>query len=258
MNLIEITPVQLFLCLIFVIIASIGSIMLKLGLEKDLAWGTVRTFAQLFIMGYVLKFIFQLNNVVLILLLYAFMIFWAAQAVRSRVQEDRISFFIPTFISMIASYMLVSILVTAVIVQVKPTWYTPQYFIPLGGMIIGNAMNAITIALDRMFSDFRRQREEIELALCLGATYQEASHSAMRDAIKAGMIPSINALMTVGLVSLPGMMTGQILAGADPLTAIKYQIIVMLMIVAATAIGSVLVAHVVRRRCFTGAHQMVI
>ncbi len=257
MNLIEITPFQLFLCLLFVVIASIGSVMLKLKLEKDLVWGTVRTFAQLFIMGYVLKFIFQLNNVVFILLLYAFMIFWAAQAVRSRVQEDRVSFFLPTFISMIASYMLVSMLVTAVIVQVKP-WYTPQYFIPLGGMIIGNAMNAITIALDRMFSDFRRQREEIELALCLGATYQEASHPAMRDAIKAGMIPSINALMTVGLVSLPGMMTGQILAGSDPLTAIKYQIIVMLMIVAATAIGSVLVAHVVRRRCFTGAHQMVI
>ncbi len=257
MNLIEITPVQLFLCLLFVVVAGIGSFMLKLKLEKDLAWGTVRTFVQLFIMGYVLKFIFQLNNVVFILLLYAFMIFWAAQAVRSRVQEDRVAFFLPTFISMIASYMLVSILVTAVIVQVKP-WYTPQYFIPLGGMIIGNAMNAITIALDRMFSDFRRQREEIELALCLGATYQEASHEAMRDAIKAGMIPSINALMTVGLVSLPGMMTGQILAGSDPLTAIKYQIIVMLMIVAATAIGSVLVAHVVRRRCFTGAHQMVI
>ncbi len=257
MNLIEITPFQLFLCLLFVVIAGIGSALLKLGLEKDLAWGTVRTFAQLFMMGYVLRFIFQLNNVVLILLLYAFMIFWAAQAVRGRVQEDRVAFFIPTFLSMIASYMLVSILVTAVIVQVKP-WYTPQYFIPLGGMIIGNAMNAITLALDRMFSDFRRQRDEIELALSLGASYQEASHSATRDAIKAGMIPSINALMTVGLVSLPGMMTGQILAGSDPLVAIKYQIIVMLMIVAATAIGSVMVAHVVRRRCFTRAHQMII
>ena len=257
MNLIEITPFQLFLCLLFVVIAGIGSALLKLGLEKDLAWGTVRTFAQLFMMGYVLRFIFQLNNVVLILLLYAFMIFWAAQAVRGRVREDRVAFFIPTFLSMIASYMLVSILVTAVIVQVKP-WYTPQYFIPLGGMIIGNAMNAITLALDRMFSDFRRQRDEIELALSLGASYQEASHSATRDAIKAGMIPSINALMTVGLVSLPGMMTGQILAGSDPLVAIKYQIIVMLMIVAATAIGSVMVAHVVRRRCFTRAHQMII
>lgn len=237
MNLIEITPVQLFLCLLFVLLAGLGSFMLKLKLEKDLAWGTVRTFAQLFIMGYILKFIFQLNNVVFILLLYTFMIFWAAHAVRGRVKEDSVRFFVPTFVSMVASYMLVSILVTVVIVQVKP-WYTPQYFIPLGGMIIGNAMNAITIALDRLFSDLCQHRAEIELSLSLGASYQEATHSVMRDAVNAGM------------------MTGQILAGTDPLIATKYQIVVMLMIVAATAIGSVLIAHVVRRRCFTKAHQM--
>lgn len=257
MNLIEITPIQLVLCLIFIVISSGGSILLKLGLEKDLIWGTIRTFAQLFLMGYILTFIFQLNNVFLILLLFTFMIFWAAHAIKGRVKETKIPFFIPTFISMIISYMIVTIIVTAVIVQVKP-WYTPQYFIPLGGMIIGNAMNAVTIALDRLFSDLRKQRAEIELAFCLGATYQEATQNILRDVIKAGMIPSINALMTVGLVSLPGMMTGQILAGSDPLTAIKYQIIVMLMIVASTAIGAVLIVHVVRRRCFTRAHQMIV
>lgn len=257
MNLIEITPIQLVLCLLFVILSGTGSVWLKLGLEKDLAIGTIRTFAQLFLMGYILKFIFQLNNAILILLLFTFMIFWAAHAIRGRVNEQKVHFFIPTFVSMIISYMIVTITVTAVIVQVKP-WYTPQYFIPLGGMIIGNAMNAVTIALDRLFSDLRKQRAEIELAFCLGATYQEATQNILRNVIKAGMIPSINALMTVGLVSLPGMMTGQILAGSDPLTAIKYQIIVMLMIVASTAIGSVLIVHVVRRRCFTRAHQMVI
>jgi len=257
MNLIEITPIQLMLCLIFVLISGLGSVLLKLGLEKDLAWGTIRTFAQLFLMGYVLKYIFQLNNVFLILLLFTFMIFWAAHAIRGRVKEEKVSFFIPTFVSMIISYMIVTITVTAVIVQVKP-WYTPQYFIPLGGMIIGNAMNAVTIALERLFSDLRKQRAEIELAFCLGATYQEATQNILRNVIKAGMIPSINALMTVGLVSLPGMMTGQILAGSDPLVAIKYQIIVMLMIVASTAIGSVLIVHVVRRRCFTRAHQIAI
>ena len=257
MSLIEITPIQLVLCLVFVAIAGIASVIFKLRLEKDLAWGTVRTFAQLFMMGYVLKFIFQLNNVILILLLYAFMIFWATHAIRGRVGEDKIRFFIPTYISMVTSYMLVTIMVTGVIVQVKP-WYTPQYFIPLGGMIISNSMNAITIALDRMFSDFRKQRPEIELALCLGATYQEATQDILRDVIKAGMIPSINALMTVGLVALPGMMTGQILAGSDPFTAIKYQILVMLMLVASAAIGSLIVVHVVRRRCFTRAHQMIV
>ncbi|MDA0708647.1 MAG: iron export ABC transporter permease subunit FetB [bacterium] len=257
MTLIDITPLQLVLCLIFVALSGVGSLLLKLGLEKDLLWGTIRTFAQLFMMGYILTYIFQISNVILVLLLFTFMIFWAAHAIHGRVKEERISFFLPTFASMVISYMLVTFIVTAVILQVKP-WYTPQYFIPLGGMIIGNAMNAVTIALDRLFSDLRKLRPEIELAFCLGATYQEATQPILRSVIRAGMIPSINALMTVGLVSLPGMMTGQLLAGSEPMTAIKYQIVVMLMIVASTALGSVLVVHVVRRRCFTRDHQMVI
>lgn len=158
---------------------------------------------------------------------------------------------------MVSSFTLVSILVTSTIVQVKP-WYEPQYFIPLGGMIIGNSMNAIIISLDRLFRELRGQRDRIELNLSLGATYQEATTSILRDTIKAGMIPAINSMMTVGLVSIPGMMTGQILAGSDPVVAIKYQIVVMLMLVASTAIGSMLVVHVIRRRCFTRAHQMIV
>ncbi|MCH8293352.1 iron export ABC transporter permease subunit FetB [Candidatus Poribacteria bacterium] len=257
MNVVEISPLQLVLCLGFVLIAGISSLVFRLGLEKDLAWGTVRTFAQLFLVGYVLQFIFDIKNPYLILLYYAWMIFWAAQTIRGRVKEKQVRIFAPTFISMVISYMIVAITVTAGILQIKP-WYTPQYFIPLGGMIIGNSMNAISIALDRMFSDLRNRRDEIELAFCLGATYQEATSDILRDVIKAGMIPSINALMTVGLVSLPGMMTGQILAGQEPQSAIKYQIVVMLMLVASTAIGCTIIVQVVRRLCFTKAHQIAI
>lgn len=257
MSIIEITPFQLVLCLLFVAVAGASSLFFKLSLEKDLLWGTVRAFAQLFLVGYALKYIFQLNNVIVILLLLAFMIFWAAHAIRSRVREQAVSFFLPTFISMVVSYTTVSIVVTAVIIQVEP-WYMPQYFIPIGGMIAGNSMNAIAIALERLFADLRNHRQRIELALTFGATYREATADILRSVVKAGMIPSINALMTVGVVSLPGMMTGQILAGADPTEAIKYQIVVMLMLVAATTIGTVIVVHVVRRRCFSRAHQMMV
>jgi putative ABC transport system permease protein len=149
------------------------------------------------------------------------------------------------------------VLVTAVIIQVKP-WYKPQYFIPIGGMIIGNSMTAIAISLDRLFSDIKNQRDQIELFLSLGATYQEATVKIFRDAIQAGMIPSINAMMTVGLVKLPGMMTGQILGGVNPLVAVKYQIIVMLTLVASTVIGNVIVVYIVRKLCFTQAHQIAI
>jgi putative ABC transport system permease protein len=257
MTVLDISPIQLALCLLFVLAAGIGSLIFKLRMEKDLAWGTVRTFGQLLLMGYVLTFIFRLNNVFVILLLFVFMIFWAAHAIWGRVEEKTIAFFIPTFVSMVISNMVVAIVVTAVIVGVEP-WYTPQYFIPLGGMIVGNSMNAISIALDRLFSDLRTHRAEIELTFCLGATYQEATGNIFRNAIKAGMIPAINAMMTVGLVSLPGMMTGQILSGTDPMIAVKYQIMVMLMLVASTAIGAIIVTSIVRRRCFTRAHQMVL
>jgi putative ABC transport system permease protein len=249
MNVIDIGPWQLALCLVFVVLAGTGSVVLRLGLERDLAWGTVRAFAQLFLVGYVLRFIFGLSHPALVVLLFAFMVFWAAHAVRGRVGEKQVPIFLPTFVSMFVSYLAVAVTVTGLIVQVEP-WYAPQYFIPLGGMIAGNSMNAITIGLERLLSELRRERATIEADLSLGATAAEASAPFIRAAVKAGMIPSINALMTVGLVSLPGMMTGQILAGADPLVAIKYQIVVMLMLVAAAAIGTVIVVHVVRSRCF--------
>ncbi len=257
MSMIEIGPWQLVACMSFVLVAAGASLRFRLRLERDLLWGSVRTFAQLFLVGYVLQFVFRLNDPWVIVGVYVWMIFWAAYTIRGRVDEKSVSVFAPTFVSMVVSYMVVAVFVTGAIVRVEP-WYTPQYFIPLGGMIVGNSMNAIAIALERMFADLRKQREQIEVAFCLGATYPEATSDILRDAIKAGMIPSINALMTVGLVSLPGMMTGQILAGADPTSAIRYQILVMLMLVASTALGSVIVVHIVRRRCFTKAHQMLL
>lgn len=251
----DITYPQLLLCLGFVLLAGLASLFFRLKLERDLFWGTIRTFAQLFIVGYVLQWVFGLNDPYVVVGIYVMMIAWAAQAVRARVREKKIPVFIPTFVSMVASYVLVAYVVVAVILGTEP-WYRPQYFIPLGGMIVGNSMNAIAIALDRMLSDIRKRRDEIELKFCLGATYRQATVEIVRDAIRAGMIPSINALMTVGLVSLPGMMTGQILQGGDPTVAVKYQIVVMLMLVASTAIGCIVVTNVIGKMCFTECHQM--
>ncbi|MDP2212139.1 MAG: ABC transporter permease [Candidatus Aquicultor sp.] len=144
MSVIDITYTQLLLSLIFIIIAGVASIRLQLDLERDIFWGTIRTFAQLFIIGYVLKYIFGLDNLYLVLFVFTGMIFFAAYTVRSRVKEKSIPYFIPTFLSMFASYMLVTIIVTAFIIQVEP-WYKPQYFIPLGGMVVGNSMMAVGI-----------------------------------------------------------------------------------------------------------------
>ncbi|WP_207260865.1 iron export ABC transporter permease subunit FetB [Desulfovibrio sp. Huiquan2017] len=256
-HIIEIGPWQLVLCLGFVLLAGATSFVHKLGLGRDLAVGTVRTFVQLFLMGFVLKFVFEVRLAWLILLLFAFMVAAAVHTIRGRVKERTIPFAIPTFLSMLVSYALVSIVVTGVIVGAKP-WWTPQYFIPLAGMIVGNSMNAISICLDRLFSDLKARRNEVEMRLALGADFREASRDILAGAVRAGMIPSINSLMAVGLVSLPGMMTGQILSGTDPLTAIRYQIVVMLMLVASTAVGAMIVTDLVRKRCFSKGQQLLL
>lgn len=256
-TIIDIGPLQLALCLGFVCLAGATSFYHKLGLERDLLVGTIRTFAQLFLMGYILKFVFEVNLSWLVLLIYSGMVAAAAHIVKGRVKERTVPFIKPMYVTMLLSYTLVTVVVTSVIVGAKP-WWTPQYFIPMGGMIIGNSMNAITIALDRLFSDLRNRRAEVEMKLALGADYREASQDILRGAVKAGMIPSINSMMAVGLVSLPGMMTGQILAGAEPLLAIRYQIIVMLMVVASTSLGSLLITGLVRRKCFSKAQRLLL
>jgi putative ABC transport system permease protein len=254
---IDIGYFDLLLACAFVVLAGVFSVVWSLGLVRDLAIGTLRTFAQLFLMGYLLKVIFNLEMVWLVLLVFLVMVSMAAHIIRGRVKEKRVDYLLPAFVAMLISYFAVSVTVTGVVVGADP-WWSPQYFIPLAGMIIGNSMSALAIGLDRLFSDLAAKRDIVEMKLAHGATYVEASESIVRDAIKAGMIPSINSMMGVGIVFLPGMMTGQILAGADPITAIEYQIVVMLMLVASAAIGTVVVVLLARRRCFTAGQAPVL
>lgn len=250
-------PMQLAISLVFVCIAGGISIAYQLGLAKTLLVGTVRTFAQLFLMGYALKYIFQLDMGLPVVCVLALMIAAAAHIVYGRVPEKDVAYGLPVFGAMLASYIVVTIGVTSFVVGAKP-WWEPQYFLTLGGMIAGNSMNALAISLERLFSNLRQRREEVEMKLTLGADYREASNDIAREAIRAGMIPSINAMMGVGLVSIPGMMTGQIIAGADPAEACKYQIVVMLMLTASTAISSILVVFLARKMCFGKAQQLVL
>ncbi len=247
---VDIGWVQLALCLGFILLAGGASLALRLGLGRDLAWGSVRTFSQLFLLGLVLEYIFQVKSWWPVLGLYWLMIFFAGNIIRSRIKERAVRHWDTTLISMFLSYTLMTLIITGVIVQVRP-WYDPRYFLPLGGMIIGNSMNAISVALDRLFGELKKSRPQIEMMLSLGATWREASEEIARNAVKAGMIPSINSMMGVGIVFIPGMMTGQIIAGADVMVAVKYQIMVMLMLVGSTALGSILVVFLTLRRCFT-------
>ncbi len=256
-SIIEIGPYQLILALVFIVAAGGASLYHGLKLEKDLLVGTIRTFAQLFLLGYILKFIFRLNSVWPVLAIFLFMIVFAVRIIRSRIKEKQVAFFWPMLISMTISYAVAGIMITGVVVGAKP-WWQPQYFIPLAGMLIGNSMNAVAISLDRLMGEMKKRRQEVEMMLCLGADYREASKDMVRNAMRAGMIPAINSMMAAGVVFIPGMMTGQILAGADPLQAIRYQIIVMVMIVGTTAMLSFLGVRIVCRRCFSPAQQLLL
>jgi putative ABC transport system permease protein len=240
---------------VFVAASGACSLYLGLKLEKDILIGTIRTFLQLFLLGYVLKIVFAMNNPIVVTLLFAFMILFAARIITGRVKEKSIPYYLPVLGSMFLSYMLINFIVMDFIIRVRP-WYSPVYFIPVGGMIIGNSMNAIAISLNNWFNDLKKERERIELFLALGANPAESTQGNFRESVTAGMIPSINALMSVGVVSIPGMMTGQILAGTDPMIAIKYQIVIMLLLVGSTALSTVFALAIVRRLSFTHNQQL--
>lgn len=248
---------ELALSALFLLVAALLSLKYRLGLQKDLLIGSVRCFAQLLVMGYLLEIIFGMQSALVVMAVLVAMGFFATRIAVDRVRERSIPLMLPTFLATQISFFVVTFLVSGCIIGAKP-WWSPQYAIPIGGMIVGNAMNTIALALDRFFADLRLRRHEVELRLLLGADPLEASDDIFRDALRTGMIPAINSLMGVGLVALPGMMTGQILAGASPQDAVRYQVVVMLMMVATTAFAAFMALWLVRRRCFGPAANVLL
>jgi putative ABC transport system permease protein len=147
--------------------------------------------------------------------------------------------------------------VFALTTQVSPDpWYNPRYALPILGMILGNTMNGVSIGLDRLVSGAVTRRAAIEAQLMLGATAPEALRPVTRDAMRAGLIPTVNGMAAAGLVSLPGMMTGQILAGVEPVEAVKYQILIMFLIGGGTGLGLFTAVMLGRRRLTDVRHRL--
>lgn len=248
---IPISDFQLALSVVLVLITGLISGALKLGLLKPLIWGTIRTFVQLALIGYVLTYLFNINNLALIVLIVTLMCVVASRTAVNRTPNVGQFPVILSFISLWVSTFIVGSIVVVLIISPEP-WYSARIVIPIFGMILGNSMNGIALSLDRLFSEVKSSILEVEALLSFGATPWEAVRDCVKEALRAGMTPTINSLMVVGLVSLPGMMTGQILGGADPQLAVRYQIVVMLMIAAAVAIGCLLMVLMSYKKIFTG------
>ena len=247
---VPISDAQLLFAAILLFLAGGVSAFFRLGLLKSLAWGTFRCVVQLTAIGYALGWIFAVDRLELVLVIIALMCAIAARTATRRTPNVQDFPAALAFVALAASTYLVMVIVAAVIIRAEP-WYTARIVVPIAGMILGNAVNGIALAIDRLYSEVRFKRDQVEVLLSLGATPWEAVRDCVREAIRAGMTPIINSLMIVGLVSLPGMMTGQILGGVDSREAVRYQIVVMLMIAAAAAIGSMLLVGLSFRRLFT-------
>ena len=214
------------------------SIYYKLGTAKRLVIAAIRMVVQLTLVGLVLKALFKAMSPWLTLLAAVVMIGFAGREAMARQDRTFIGFWgygLGT-ISMLMAAGIVTVFALSTQFHADP-WYDPRYAIPILGMILGNAMTGVSLALDRLLSDADSGRAKIEARLALGHTFWDAMQGPLRSAMRAGLIPTVNGMAAAGVVSLPGMMTGQILAGVDPVEAVKYQLLIMFLIAGGTALG---------------------
>jgi putative ABC transport system permease protein len=228
---------------------------LRVGNELDFVWGAARTVAQLLLVGYVLRWIFEVRALPWVALAFAVMLGAAAWTASRRTARRIPGLLGLSGLALALGSGLTTFAVTALIVRADP-WWDPRYFLPLAGMIVGNAMNAAALAAERLQAEISGRRDQIEELLALGASPRQATADAVRTALRAALVPTVNAMLTVGLVSLPGMMTGQMIAGAEPTTAARYQIVVMFMLTSATTVSAIVLATLLYRRFFTAAWQL--
>ncbi|MCW8834560.1 MAG: ABC transporter permease [Colwellia sp.] len=202
---------------------------LKLSINRTACLSIIRMAAQLLLVGLYLKYIFSLNNQLLNFAWLMVMLLVGASAILSTTKVNKRSLFVPVLSGLLIGLLPILAILFYFILQPKPL-LSAQYLIPISGMLLGNSLSGNIVALQQFANAFNERKSEYEGALALGASPEQASEGFKQSALQHALAPIIASMATTGLVTLPGMMTGQILAGADPLVAIKYQIIIMIAI----------------------------
>ncbi|KAJ6756023.1 ALUMINUM SENSITIVE-LIKE PROTEIN [Salix purpurea] len=234
-----------------VLMAVILSYMQKLGLEGEMVYSIIRAFLQLSVIGFVLQFIFSQNHAVWIIIAYIFMVSVAGYTAGQRARH------VPRGKWVAGASILAGTAVTMfllVILNVFP--FTPRYIIPVAGMMVGNAMTVTGVTMKRLRDDIKVQMNLVETALALGATPRQATHQQVKRALVIALSPVLDNAKTVGLISLPGAMTGLIMGGASPLEAIQLQIVVMNMLIGASTVSSIMSTYLCWPAFFTKAYQL--
>lgn len=252
-NSLEISNLSLLLSTALLFIAIFIDRKEQLGLGKDILIAGVRSVIQLFIIGYILGFVFQVNHNLLTLVMVLFIIFNAAYNAHKTSKGIEGSFKISLISIGIGTVIALAIMILSGVIK-----WTPSMIVPITGMIASNAMTTIGVVYRSLTTQFNDRRQQVQEKLALGANPKQASHSILRDSIQTGMSPSIERTKTVGLVSLPGMMSGLMFAGVDPTYAIRYQIVVMFMLISVTAISSFIASYMVYRSFYNKQEQLII
>ncbi len=253
----ELTAVQVALAASLIFVNGAVSVLLRLGMTKLWLVASVRTIGQLLLIGGVLEWVFQVDRWYIVLLLMIVMTLVAGHAAVTRSERRFPGIWLNTFLCVWASSWVMAAFAVFLILRRTATWYEPQYVIPLLGMLLGNCLNGISLGLHTFTSTLVSQRAEVEALLALGASRWEAARRPVQQAVKTGLTPIMNGMMVVGIVSLPGMMTGQLLSGIPPMQAVKYQIVIMFLIATATAMGTVGVVFLAFHKLFNARHQFL-
>ncbi|WP_413173032.1 ABC transporter permease [Anabaena azotica] len=255
-DLIKLEFVDLVLAVALMAIAIGLSAWEKLGLELNLALATGRTILQLIVLGYVLEFIFAINNVWAVLGILTIILTITAIVARNRISQ-KIPLVLPiVWVAIFVSTSLTVLYTNLLIIQ-PDRWYEPRYLIPLAGILIGNAMNAAVVAGERLVSNINQFPTEIETHLSLGATPQQAVNQYRKDAIKAAFLPTLNQMMLIGMVTIPTFTSGQLLAGVPALEAVSYEVLIIFMVAVANLLTTILVTRGLCRQFFNDAMQLV-
>lgn len=223
----------------------------RADLEKDIAIATIRSFVQLTAIGYVIKLIFEANTIWLVLALLSAMVLFGALTARGRAKRVPGAFW-PLLVALaVAGASTLGLVVALGVFEA-----TARYLVPVGGMVIGNAMTASAVALNRLGDEVADSRDRIEATLALGATGQEAAAPIVRRALRSGMITLVDSTKTTGLIFFPGTMVGMLLAGANPTDAVRLQLILLYTLLGSVSIAALVATTLAYRNFFTPAQQL--
>jgi len=225
------------------------------GQEWKILWASLRMVVQLLAMGYLLHFVFAIKSPLPVLAILLVMGGFSLQVMGGHVKQKMPHFYRVVSCAIFIGCGGATFLFCSVIVGNTP-WWDPRYLIPMAGMIIGNSMNGASLAAERLCSEMSGRREEMEAALCLGASSRQAAEAALGQAFRAALMTNVNNMAAMGVVMLPGMMTGQILAGIEPVVAVRYQIAIMCAITGSVSVTSYLILILGYRHYFSDAHQL--